>query len=98
AEEERAVRRPDRAFRELEAARHALERAGDGDVALDLERRLVGGRSVQLERRAAHPDVVGRRGGDRTVDAEDGEPEGLPGPRIAREHDAVGYVEAARDA
>jgi hypothetical protein len=52
---------------------------------------------VELERRRAHPDVVGRRRRDRAVDAEDGDREAVAGPRVTREHDAVGGVEPADD-
>ena len=82
AEQQRPVGRPDRAFGELEAAGHALDLGA------------LAARRVELERGGAHPDVVARRGRDRPVDAEHGERNALARPRVAREHDAVGGVEA----
>ena len=57
--------------------------------------RALGG--VDVERRRAHPDVVARRGGDRAVDAEDGDRERLSRSGVAGEDDAVRRVEAGND-
>ena len=107
-EQQRAFGAPHRALGELEAAGHLLDaRAVTGDLveagreALELEGRgtthVRALARVEVERRGAHPDVVVRRGGDRAVDAEHGDLEAVARPRVAREHDAVGRVEAADD-